>query len=106
MNASHHVAAAKTLTAEINRLEAQRRVHTDALIELAKGQTGKVTVDTGTYTVSENNNYSEAAMRALLLPGQQRRVSKTVIDKTAVKRLYSTVYEASKERKGFKVTVS
>lgn len=105
MNASHHVAAAKTLTAEIARLEAQRKVHTDALIELSGGVTGKVNVDTGSFTVSENNVYSVDFMRDALLPGQLRRVSKTVIDKAAVKALYSDVYEQSKERRGFKVSV-
>ena len=105
MNASHHVAAVKSLDIEISRLEAQRKVHTDALIEAANKQTGKFTVDTGSYTISENNTYSKAAMMNLLKPGQFQRVSNRVIVPAMVKSAYPDIYEASKERKGYKVSV-
>lgn len=105
MNASHHVAAVKSLDIEIARLEAQRKTHTDALIEIASGTTGKVTVDTGSYTISENNTYSKAKMMDLLKPGQFQRVSSRVLVPAMVKSAYPEVYNAAKERKGYKVSV-
>lgn len=105
MNVNVVIANIKTIDAQMEDLKVMRRFYTDALIKESKGQTGKVVVPTGSYTISENNTYSEPLMLAALKPGQIRRVSKSVLDKPAVKRLYPEVYSLAKIPNGFKVTV-
>ena len=90
------------------RKEGCERVLSEATAELARRfpVVGTHTLDSGSsFTVSENNTYDEDVIRSLLSPGQIRRVSKTVLDKSVVKRLYADVHAAAKVARGFKVTL-
>lgn len=102
--ANKTLAEVKAIDAEIATLQAERKTRIDALARMA-GATGKVVLDTGSFTVSENNTYDEAAMRAALLPGQVRRCTVPRLDKAAVKRLYPSVYAAAKRQNGVKVSI-
>lgn len=99
------VSAVKSLDAEIARLQAQRSQYVANILAATRG-TGKVPVGITSITVSENNVYSEDAMREALLPGQVRRCSVLKLDKATVKRLYPAVYEAARENRGRKVTIA
>jgi hypothetical protein len=72
----------------------------------AEGIGKHVVPGAGTFTVSENNTYSDDYIAATLTPGQMRRVVKSVIDRAKVKSLYPAVYDAAKERRGFRVSVA
>lgn len=58
----------------------------------------------GEVTVSENNTYSDAKMLAALKVGQQRLVTKRVLDRAKVKAQYPDVYAAAKQPAGWKAT--
>lgn len=99
------VAEVKAIDKEIARLTAEKRIRTEALAASVGNTPGKRVTESGTFTVAESNTYSEDAMRAALSPGQVRRVSKSVLDKPTVKRLYPEVYAAAKVPNGVKVTI-
>ena len=108
MNVTHAnkvLAEVKALDVEIARLQAERANRTAILAAEAGHNPGKVTLDTGTYTVRENNTYDEDTMRANLLPGQVKRCTVPKLDKAAVKRLYPGVYAQAKQNKGVSVTI-
>lgn len=99
------VAEVKAIDATIASLQEKRKHRIAALLGCANETTGKRVTAEGSYTISENNTYSESAMVAALRPGQMRLVQKKVIDRSKVKALYPKVYEESKKRNGFKVTI-
>jgi hypothetical protein len=99
------LAEANALKAEIDRLTAEYRARTALLATLVGNATGKHSTESGSFTVSENNTYDEAAMREALSPGQVRRCSVARLDKAAVKRLYPAVYAAAKRENGVKVSL-
>lgn len=106
--ASRLYTEAQMLRAERERIDREYRTRTTALAAMVGDQSGQHTVvsgDTiGTFTVSENNTYDADQMVATLKPGQVRRCSKWVLDKSVVKRLYPAVYAAAKRPNGVKVT--
>jgi hypothetical protein len=60
-----------------------------------------VVAGVGEVTISENNTYSDAAIRADLTDWQfTRRASKRVVDKAKVKANYPAVYEAARQAHG------
>ena len=99
------LAEARAIKAEIARLERELKVRTEALASAVRNVPGKHDTDEGSFTVRENNTYSEDAMREALLPGQVKRCSVLRLDKAAVKRLYPNVYEAAKRPNGVSVTI-
>jgi len=99
------LAEARAIKAEIARLEKELKVRTEALASAVRNVPGKHETDEGSFTVRENNTYSEDAMRAALLPGQVRRCTVPKLDKAAVKRLYPSVYAAAKRQNGVSVTI-
>lgn len=103
--ATNLVAEIKAIDLEMEKLKAERDRRVNALIGTAKEASGKFVVDSGSFTVSENNTYDDAAILAALKPGQIRLVQKKVVDKAKVKALYPAVYARAKVRKGFKVTI-
>lgn len=108
MNVTHAnkvLAEVKALDSEIARLQAERATRVALLAAEAGQKPGKVTLDAGSFTVRENNSYSEDDMKAALSPGQIRRCSVSRLDKQAVKRLYPHVYNAAKKQNGVSVTI-
>lgn len=99
------LAEARAIKAEIARLEGELKVRTDALASAVGNTPGKHTTDEGSFTVRENNTYSEDDMRANLLPGQVRRCTVPKLDKATVKRLYPAVYSAAQRKNGVSVTI-
>ena len=99
------LAEARAIKAEIARLEKELKVRTEALASAVRNVPGKHETDEGSFTVRENNTYSEDAMRAALLPGQVRRCTVPKLDKAAVKRLYPAVYAGAKRQNGVSVTI-
>ncbi len=101
-------AEVKALDAAMEKLAAERKVKVAALVAANGGEavTGKVVLDGGSFTVSENNSYPEESIRAGLTPGQQKRVEKRVLDREKVKALYPEVYKAAKVQNGVKVSIS
>lgn len=99
------LAEANAIKAEIARLERELRIRTEALAASVGNAPGKVTTESGSFTVRENNTYDEAVMRENLLPGQVRRCTVPKLDKAAVKRLYPAVYEKAKRQNGVSVTL-
>jgi hypothetical protein len=98
-------AEANALKLEIARLQAELSTRTAILAGLVGNVSGRHSTDAGSFTVSENNEYSEEVMRANLKPGQVVRCEKRILDKAVVKRLYPDVYAAAKNNKGVKVTL-
>lgn len=108
MNVTHAnkvLAEVKALDVAIAKLQAERATRTTMLANMVGNQPGKVSLDEGHFTVSENNVYSEDTMRANLLPGQVRRCTVPKLDKATVKRLYPAVYAQAKENRGVKVSI-
>lgn len=108
MNVTHAdkvLAEARAIKAEIARLEAELATRTAMLAAEAGQNPGKHDLPSGSFTVRENNTYSEDAMRDALLPGQVKRCSVTRLDKATVKRLYPEVYAAAKQPRGVSVTI-
>ncbi len=99
------LAEVKALDKEIARLQAERSIRVDTLAAEAGHNPGKVTLDTGSFTVRENNTYNEDDMRAALLPGQVKRCTVPKLDKATVKRLYPAVYAAAKRQNGVSVSI-
>jgi hypothetical protein len=99
-----HVAAARILDRQIAKLQAERKAHLSIVEPLV--ETGRHTVEgQDPFTVSENNVYDEAVIRASLKPGQLRRVSILKVDKPSVKRLYPDAYNGAKDNRGVKFTL-
>ena len=102
-NTAQILAEAKQVKAEIDRLTATLADLND---ELSREGKGKHTVEgVGSFTVSENNTYSQDVMRSLLTGGQFNLVSERRLVPAKVKALYPEKYAAAKERKGWKVTL-
>lgn len=99
------VAEANALKLEIARLNGELAERNAYLAKAVGEVTGRHLTEAGSFTVSENNTYSEDAMRANMLPGQVKRCSVSKLDKAAVKRLYPEVYSAAKQPHGVKVTL-
>jgi hypothetical protein len=99
------LAEANAIKAEIARLQDELSKRTAMLAAAVGNSTGKHVTENGSFTVSENNTYDEAAMRALLLPGQAQRCSVSRLDKATVKRLYPDVYSRAKRNNGVKVSL-
>lgn len=93
------------LDKEIAWRQAERAIHIEALRQ-ALPETGKVTTESGSVTVSEDNEYQESVMRSLLTPGQQKRCEVRKWDNKVVKALYPDVYAAAKRLRGRKVFVT
>ena len=98
------LAEAQAIKKEIEHLNAELAKRT-AILSSEAGTPGRVSTEVGTFTVSENNTYSEDDMLSLLKPGQAQRCMVRRLDKPTVKRLYPAVYLAAKHRNGYKVTI-
>lgn len=95
-----------SIDAKIAQLQAARQRHIDNLWSLFDKETGKHDVPgVGSITFSQNNTYDEAAIMAGLRPGQQRLVTKRVLDRAKVRAQYPAVYEAAKRPNGIKAAV-
>lgn len=105
INAASVHAEALALKAEIARLEGELKTRTAILAGIAGHTPGRHSTETGSFTIRENNTYSEDDMRDALLPGQVRRCSVMRLDKAAVKRLYPAVYAAAQRKNGVSVTL-
>ena len=102
---AHDYAMVLHLDAEIARLKEKRASHVDALLEAVGHERGKHAVPGGgSFTVSENNVYSDAVMERLLRPGQRRLVEVKRIDRAKVRALYPEDYAEAKDNRGVKVT--
>lgn len=103
------VAEAKAVKAAIEQLQSELARLTEQIVVLNGGPDvrGKVALPNGdAFTVSEVNTYPDEAIRAMLSPGQQKRVEKRVIDKAKVRACYPEVYAAVKVQNGVKVTLA
>lgn len=79
---------------------------TAKLAERVNFTTGQHVVSgVGSFTVSENNTYPEAAIVAQLSPGQVRRVSVSKVSNAVVAKLYPAVYANAQKRNGYKVSL-
>lgn len=99
------LAEVKAIDTEIAKLQAHRAAKVASLAASVRNMPGKVILDTGSFTVSENNTYDEAVMRENMLPGQVRRCTVPKLDKATVKRLYPAVYAKAQKKNGVKVSV-
>lgn len=102
-NTAH--AEALRLKAQIDALNEEYRTHTAILVTAGSG---KHITDHGSFTVSENNTYSDEEIMANLTKSQFMKVSERKLSKPLVKILYPKVYEAAKHRSEtcpFKVSV-
>ena len=100
LNEAH--AKALGIKAQIETLQLELHAQTDVL---ALAGSGKHTTDSGTFQVSENNTYDDAEIEANLSKGQFMKCSQRKLIKALVKVHYPAVYEAAKQRRGFKVSV-
>lgn len=99
--------SARLAQARMERAKAELDQHKAIL---ATAGSGKHTVQvpagqTVTFTVSENNTYSDERMVTALKPGQFQRASTRKLDRQKVKALYPRIYAASKTFVGFKVSL-
>lgn len=107
MNTSEMLAEALSLKAEIAVATANLKALTDALAESVGNESGKhIVAGVGYFTISENNTYPEAAIRAALTPGQAKRCEVRKISNSLVSTLYPEVYAAAKRNNGVKVSIA
>lgn len=103
------VAFQRIVRAKERIAEAERTItnETERLYELLGGAKGKHVLPggVGEITFSDNNVYSDADMLSALRPGQQRLVTKRVLDRAKVKAMYPAVYEAARSYRGYKSSV-
>lgn len=93
------------IDAQIEALKTQRANHVEALYELFGGTGKHVIPEVGEVTFSDNNVYDDKAIMDALKPGQQRLVTKRVLDRAKVRALYPAKYEAAKSYRGYKASV-
>jgi hypothetical protein len=95
-------AKALKLADEIESLQLELHAQKDIL---ALAGSGKHKTNSGTFQVSENNVYDEEVIMNSLSKGQFMRCSERKLRKGLVKVLYPNVYEAAKERRGYKISL-
>lgn len=100
LNEAH--AKALSLKKQIDSLQLQYHAQTDIL---ARAGSGKHTTDHGSFQVSENNAYDDETIINALTRGQFMKCSQRKLVKALVKVHYPNIYEAAKQRRGFKVSV-
>lgn len=93
------------IDAKIAELQAKRKSALEGLYD-SLGTGKHVVPGVGTVTFSDNNVYDDKAIMSALKPGQQRLVTKRVLDRAKVKAQYPAVYEAAKSYRGYKASVS
>lgn len=92
---------------QIAILKARRDIKVEALYDLFGAKTGKhIVPGVGSVTFSDNNVYDDKTIMAALRPGQQRLVTKRVLDRAKVRAMYPAVYEAARSYRGFKASVT
>lgn len=100
LNEAH--ATALSLKEQIEALKLQYHAATDVL---AQAGSGKHYTEHGSFLVSENNVYDDEVITEALTKGQFMKCSQRKIVKALVKVHFPAVYEAAKERRGWKVSV-